>query len=72
LASPAAPVSSAAGARPVGSVAGLAASDALKALLEQGFIPQMVGSGRVVRQEPAAGTLLEPGATIHLQLEPSS
>jgi cell division protein FtsI (penicillin-binding protein 3) len=67
-----APGSSTAGAKAVTNVAGMPAAQALRSLLEQGFIPQMSGSGKVVRQQPAAGTIAEPGSTIHLILEPAS
>lgn len=59
-------------ARATSDVSGLTASAALRTLLEQGFVPQLHGSGKVTRQHPPAGTLLEPGSTIQLFLEPSS
>jgi cell division protein FtsI (penicillin-binding protein 3) len=61
-----------AGVRPVTDVSGMPAAHALRTLLEQGFVPHMSGTGKVVSQQPAAGSLAEPGATIHLILEPAS
>lgn len=61
-----------AGAKPVADVSGMPAADAFRTLLEQGFVPQMTGSGRVIRQHPVPGTVVETGAPIHLVLEPSS
>ncbi|MBI5535298.1 MAG: peptidoglycan glycosyltransferase [Deltaproteobacteria bacterium] len=56
----------------VTDVSGLPAGQALRALLQQGFIPQINGSGRVVRQQPVGGALAEPGATVQLFLESGS
>lgn len=56
----------------VSDVSGLTASAALRSLLDQGFVPQLHGSGKVVRQHPAPGSLVEPGATVQLFLEPQS
>jgi cell division protein FtsI (penicillin-binding protein 3) len=60
------------GSKPIADVSGMAASDALRTMLEQGFVPRITGSGHVVRQEPKAGSALEAGATVHLYLEPTS
>jgi len=48
----------------------LPATSALQTLMKQGFIPQMVGSGKVVRQHPAAGAVVPPGTVVQLYLEP--
>jgi cell division protein FtsI (penicillin-binding protein 3) len=69
---PAQPAPPRAGTRAVLNVWGMNAADALRALGEQGFVPRITGSGRVVRQEPVAGSMLEPGAAVHLVLEPST
>ncbi len=58
------------GARPVVDVTGLAATSALKTLMKQGFVPQMVGSGKVVRQHPSAGSMVPSGTVVQLYLEP--
>lgn len=60
------------GARAVVDVQGLPASTALKNLMKQGFVPQMVGAGVVVRQHPAPGAMVAPGTTIQLYLEPAA
>ncbi len=58
------------GAKTVVDVTGLPATSALQTLMKQGFIPQMVGSGKVVRQHPAAGAVVPPGTVVQLYLEP--
>ena len=58
------------GARAVLDVQGLPATKALQDLMKQGFVPQIVGSGVVVRQHPAPGSMVAPGTTIQLYLEP--
>lgn len=58
------------GAKAVVDVTGLPATSALQTLMKQGFIPQMVGSGQVVRQHPAAGSMVPSGTVIQLFLEP--
>jgi len=35
-------------------------------------VPHINGTGKVVSQQPTAGSLAEPGAAIHLILEPAS
>ena len=59
-------------AKALPDLSGMPASDALKAVVDQGFVPRLFGSGRVVRQQPSAGTLLESGAPVQLFLEPPS
>lgn len=51
---------------------GLPARDALRVVLGAGLVPRIEGSGRLVRQEPPAGTELPRGATVKLVLEPPS
>lgn len=58
------------GARAVVDVMGLPATSALQTLMKQGFVPQIVGSGTVVRQHPSAGAMAPPGTVIQLYLEP--
>ena len=60
------------GAKAVVDVTGQPASSALRTLMKQGFVPQIIGSGRVMRQEPAAGTMVPLGTVIQLFLEPTS
>ena len=66
------PASSAAGAKTVSDVTGMPASAALRALMDQGFVPRINGSGKVVRQEPVPGSTVPAGTLIQLFLEPSS
>lgn len=42
---------------------------AVVALHEESLVPEVRGSGLVVRQEPAAGTVLSHGSTVRLDLE---
>ncbi len=58
------------GGKFVADVVGMPASQALHKLLETGTVPKIHGSGRVVRQEPAAGAPLEPATIVSLYLEP--
>jgi len=58
------------GAQAVVDVTGLPAASALQSLMKQGFIPQMVGSGKVIRQYPTAGSMVPSGTVIQLYLEP--
>ena len=60
------------GAKAVVNVAGMPASSALRTLMKQGFIPQIVGSGKVTRQHPPAGTVVAPGTTVQIFLEPAT
>lgn len=68
----AAPAASVAGSRVIVDVTGMPASAALSALMQQGFVPRLFGSGRVVRQEPQGGSAVQPGTVIQLFLEPPS
>jgi len=58
------------GAKTVIDVTGLPAASALQSLMKQGFVPQMVGSGKVTRQHPAAGSMVPSGTVVQLYLEP--
>jgi cell division protein FtsI (penicillin-binding protein 3) len=58
------------GAKAMVDVTGLPAASALQSLMKQGFIPQMVGSGKVVRQHPTAGSMVPSGTVVQLYLEP--
>jgi cell division protein FtsI (penicillin-binding protein 3) len=51
---------------------GLGARDAMRAVTSAGLLPEMEGSGRLVRQTPAPGTATPKGALIHLVFEPPS
>lgn len=51
---------------------GLAARDAAKLIGAAGLVPQIEGSGRLVRQSPAAGAATAKGSPIHLVFEPAS
>lgn len=60
------------GAVRVPDVSGLGAKDAARALAGAGLVPHLEGTGRLVRQLPAAGTSVAPGTSVRLVLEPSS
>ncbi len=51
---------------------GLPARDAIRVVLGAGLLPRLFGSGRLVRQEPAAGVSIPRGGTVKLVLEPPS
>ena len=51
---------------------GLAARDAAKLIGASGLVPQIEGSGRLVRQSPPAGAAASKGSQIHLVFEPTS
>ena len=53
-------------------VTGMAARVAVRVLARAGLTPEIVGTGLVVEQRPAAGEPLEPGATVRLRLSRSS
>jgi cell division protein FtsI (penicillin-binding protein 3) len=66
-----------AGASHAGSVkvpeaAGLGAHDAVIVMTKAGLVPELEGSGRIVRQQPAAGTSVPKGSTVRLVFEPAS
>jgi cell division protein FtsI (penicillin-binding protein 3) len=51
---------------------GLGARDAIRALLGAGLVPQVEGSGHVVKQTPAAGTVVPKGSSVRVSFEQSS
>jgi cell division protein FtsI (penicillin-binding protein 3) len=51
---------------------GLPQREVFKAALGAGLVPVVEGSGRLTKQEPAAGTVLPKGSTIKLIFEPST
>ncbi len=51
---------------------GMGARDAVKALGALGLVPVVEGSGRLVRQVPAAGTPVPKGTSVRLVFEPST
>jgi cell division protein FtsI (penicillin-binding protein 3) len=57
---------------PVPDVGSLGARDAVRAMLGAGLVPQIEGSGRAVRQSPAAGTIVPKGSAVRLSFEQSS
>ncbi|MCU0693174.1 MAG: transpeptidase family protein [Polyangiaceae bacterium] len=58
------------GAKAVVDVTGMAAASALRLLMEQGLVPRISGSGRVIRQDPNPGSMVPPTTVIQLFLEP--
>jgi cell division protein FtsI (penicillin-binding protein 3) len=52
----------------VPDVVGQAGREAVSKLLSAALEPQLLGSGRVVSQSPAAGSLVEKGARVTLEL----
>jgi cell division protein FtsI (penicillin-binding protein 3) len=57
---------------PVPDAAGMGARDAVRAMLGAGLVPHVEGSGRTVRQAPAAGTIVPKGSDVRLSFEQSS
>jgi cell division protein FtsI (penicillin-binding protein 3) len=51
---------------------GMAARDAVRAIVGAGLVPQIQGSGRLVKQAPAPGTAAAKGTSVRLMFEPSS
>jgi cell division protein FtsI (penicillin-binding protein 3) len=51
---------------------GMPAHDALVALSKAGFVPQIEGWGRAVRQSPAPGTAAPRGSAVRVVFEPAS
>lgn len=58
--------------RRVPELAGLPVREAVKRVVELGFAPRVVGTGRLARVEPASGTLLAEGAELTLVFEPQT
>jgi cell division protein FtsI (penicillin-binding protein 3) len=56
----------------VPDVGGLGARDAVKALTAVGLVPRIEGTGRLVKQAPAAGAKAPQGGQVHLVFEPGS
>ena len=56
----------------VPDLAGYPAREAVKAALELGLSPAVSGTGRLVRQEPAAGSVAPKGAPVKLVFEPTT
>ena len=56
----------------VPDAAGLGARDALRLFTSAGLMPEIEGSGRLVRQAPAAGAATPKGGVVHLVFEPPS
>lgn len=54
----------------VPDLGGLPAREAIKAAVGAGLAPAFEGTGRLSRQEPAAGVVVPKGATIKLHFEP--
>jgi cell division protein FtsI (penicillin-binding protein 3) len=51
---------------------GFPTREAVKAALALGLVPEVEGTGRLSRQEPAAGAVIAKGSTIKLVFEPPS
>jgi cell division protein FtsI (penicillin-binding protein 3) len=60
------------GASEVPDLTSLPAREALLRLTKLGLLPEMEGTGRLVRQQPAAGTRVPKGSKVHLVFEPGS
>jgi cell division protein FtsI (penicillin-binding protein 3) len=61
-----------AGEARVPDFSGYPAREAVKAAIALGLVPAVEGTGRLARQEPAAGAVIAKGATIKLVFEPPS
>jgi len=61
-----------AGTAHVPDATGMPAHDVVAALTRAGFVPQIEGWGRAVRQSPAAGTAAAKGSAVRVVLEPAS
>jgi cell division protein FtsI (penicillin-binding protein 3) len=56
----------------VPDAAGMAMREAVRAITAAGLVPQIEGTGRLVRQTPAAGMPVAKGASVRLLFEPPS
>ncbi len=56
----------------VPDAAGLAARDAVRTVTAAGLVPEIEGSGKLSKQQPAPGTQVPKGTSVHLVFEPSS
>ncbi|MFO0552102.1 MAG: penicillin-binding protein [Polyangiaceae bacterium] len=52
-------------------LSGYAVREAIQRLIALGLFPQIEGTGRVLRQEPPAGSVVQAGATVRVVLEPA-
>ncbi|HLK36277.1 MAG TPA: penicillin-binding transpeptidase domain-containing protein, partial [Polyangiaceae bacterium] len=68
----AAPGSPPPGAARVPDATGMPAHDVVVSLMRAGFVPQIQGWGRAVRQTPAAGSAAAKGSAVRVVLEPAS
>jgi cell division protein FtsI (penicillin-binding protein 3) len=50
----------------------MGARDAVRVITQAGLVPQIEGSGRLVRQNPAAGAAVPRGSSVRLMFEPAS
>jgi cell division protein FtsI (penicillin-binding protein 3) len=53
-------------------LSGYPARNAVKQLVDAGLFPKIEGSGRVLRQDPPAGSVVSRGTTVTITLEPPS
>lgn len=51
---------------------GMAMRDAIRAISGAGLVPQVQGTGKLVRQAPAPGSTAAKGSGVRLLFEPSS
>jgi hypothetical protein len=56
----------------VPDLTGMGARDAAKVILGAGLVPQIEGSGRVVKQNPVAGGAAAKGSAVRIVFEPAS
>jgi len=56
----------------VPDTAGMGARDAVRALGAVGLVPLVEGSGKLVKQVPAAGSPVPKGSSVRLVFEPAS
>jgi len=56
----------------VPDAAGMAMREAIRVISAAGFVPEIEGSGRLVRQAPSAGVSVAKGTSIRLLFEPAS
>jgi cell division protein FtsI (penicillin-binding protein 3) len=56
----------------VPDASGLAARDAVRAVGALGLVPEIEGTGKLVRQNPQPGSPVPKGSSVRLVFEPSS
>ncbi|MBK6695171.1 MAG: PASTA domain-containing protein [Myxococcales bacterium] len=66
------PVTMTDGAVRVPDLAGMPAREAVRALTAAGFVPQVEGFGRLIKQTPAGGAPAQKGSPVRLLFEPAS